>query len=381
MATQVPAQGPAAKPTKEELEIKKLQLEIEEKALGKQFYKTPSFWFSVITAIAATVGIAGQYVLSQAKFDRAAAEAKLAELDLRQSQEKSEKAKDEAKAADAKARQAVKEREEVQGKLTKAQQEVERLETQKQQELDQGSARQAIKKHNGEVAEVRDGGIGAYFKATSLSTQDLQELKSHFEKLPDFRTLNLTRVELTNEGLSQLADLGGLVELRLDGNRAISDVGLTCLGSFGRLQILGLGQTGLKNAGLAHLKALSELRELYLYDTAVSDEGMVHLIGLSNLRVLSLTNTRVSEGGLEQLKSLTQLTDVYLDGSLVTASGLAKVNGMRRLKLMSLDGRQITPSSLPHLKDLPDLEILYLRGEYRRQLPQALQRPTRGSSD
>jgi serralysin len=367
-----------AKPTKEELEIRKLQLEIEEKSVGQQFYKTPSFWFSVITAIAAIVGIVGQHFLSEAKFERSAAEAKLAELDKRQAEQKAEKAKDETKAAEAKtekandeakaayakAKEAAEETGVVQAKLSKAQKAITDLEAKNRLELDKGTAIEAIKAHKGNVGAPQGGGLGAYFYSTPLSKQDLQELTPRLEKLPDLRSLVLSHVGLTDEGLSALSNLSGLVELRVDGNSELSSDGLAPLHKLGSLQVLVLGQTGIKDPGLDHLKALLELRELSLSDTKVGDQGMAHLVGLANLHVLNLTNTQVSGRGLEQLKSLTQLTNLYLDGSSVTDSGLAQVTGLRRLKLLSLDDRQFTGPSLTNLKNLPDLESLILQGNF-----------------
>jgi len=66
---------------------------------------------------------------------------------------------------------------------------------------------------------------------------------------------------------------------------------------------VGLADTQVSDAGLAHLKGLTALEVLHLFGTQVSDAGLEHLKGLTALKQLTLHGTQVSDAGIEELEA------------------------------------------------------------------------------
>src|SRR5262249_4803406 len=97
-------------------------------------------------------------------------------------------------------------------------------------------------------------------------------------------------------------ELAGLEALDLQVTR-VTDVGLTSLSRFPRLQSLSLGGPGVTDAGMPRLRRLPQLRALVLWGSRVGDQGLRDLRGLGRLRALvSAYSDGVSEAGLAQLR-------------------------------------------------------------------------------
>jgi hypothetical protein len=94
--------------------------------------------------------------------------------------------------------------------------------------------------------------------------------------------------------MTQVACLGDLEALNLDGSKDVTDVGLADLEDLTQLLYLHLSESGVRDDGLAHLKGLRNLRTLDLNNTEVTDAGLAHLSGLSNLQELCLNGTIVT---------------------------------------------------------------------------------------
>jgi hypothetical protein len=150
--------------------------------------------------------------------------------------------------------------------------------------------------------------------------------------LTGLHNLVLRDTLVTDAGLSCLKTTGRLRVLDLDGAR-ITDIGLTYVADLASLRGLYLAATQITDTGLQALGRLKKLRELGLGQTGITDAGLVHLVGLTELRVLDLRGTRVSAAGLSLLRRLNKLQRLYLSGSE------GKSAGARELQL-----------ALPHLK-------------------------------
>ena len=68
------------------------------------------------------------------------------------------------------------------------------------------------------------------------------------------------------------------------------------------LRALDLGFTEVTDAGLSDVAELPTLEELELTQTAVTDAGLPHLRQLKKLRMLDLDRTEVTEGGIRDLR-------------------------------------------------------------------------------
>jgi hypothetical protein len=141
---------------------------------------------------------------------------------------------------------------------------------------------EAVKKLGGTVSrdEKAPGKpvVGVSFAgSTELTDKGLKEVAGALAALKDLKWLDLSRTQVTDTGLKEVAGLKGLQKLRLPA-------------------------TEVTDAGLKHLKKLKELRELDLSITKVSDKGVKELADLKTLRRLSLLGSGVTDKGFEELK-------------------------------------------------------------------------------
>lgn len=168
---------------------------------------------------------------------------------------------------------------------------------------------------------------GGFYQENALGPGWYVKLADKY-KLPVLkRPFALFSRAVTNE---DMAVVGRANTLRMVGLRdsEISDAGMAHLQGLTKLQGLGLSSTKIGDPGLAHLSGLTDLRELYLDGTKVSDAGLVHLKKLQNLQSLDLSGTEVTDAGLAHLKSLKGLTSLVLTRTRVTSEGVADLKSV-----------------------------------------------------
>lgn len=107
-----------------------------------------------------------------------------------------------------------------------------------------------------------------------VNDDDLRTLAGLEDKL---ERLNLSRTDISDEGLRRIAQMQRLEQLRLDSHR-ITDQGLAELAALKQLRFLHLLHAPIGDAGLAHLHALKQLESLYLDGTKVTDDGLARLL-------------------------------------------------------------------------------------------------------
>jgi hypothetical protein len=108
----------------------------------------------------------------------------------------------------------------------------------------------------------------------------------HLDGLEDsLLRINLSRTEITNDGLARLSHFPRLEQLRLASSR-IDDAGLLYLAELKHLRFLHLIDVPLSDAGLEHLHPLESLESLYLDGTRASDDAKSRLVeALPNVHV------------------------------------------------------------------------------------------------
>jgi len=105
-----------------------------------------------------------------------------------------------------------------------------------------------------------------------------------------------------------IADLGNAQLRRLDLSRTeITDEGLRRLASMEGLEYLDVSDTKITDSGLDVLTRMSRLTELRLRSTQITDRGIKMLAKCTNLEYLDLLETKVTYEGLPQLASLKRL--------------------------------------------------------------------------
>lgn len=90
------------------------------------------------------------------------------------------------------------------------------------------------------------------------------------------QNLNLSRTEVTDEGLAHVAEMTNLLRLDLS-NTSVSDAGLSYLSDLQRLRYLNLYGTRITDDGLNHLRGLPNLRQVYVWQTSITPDGAERL--------------------------------------------------------------------------------------------------------
>ncbi|MGI9430228.1 MAG: c-type cytochrome domain-containing protein [Bythopirellula sp.] len=86
---------------------------------------------------------------------------------------------------------------------------------------------------------------------------------------PQIHSLNLAKAQISDQGLTVVAQLKNLSKLHLE-NSSVTDSGLTHLSGLSRLQYLNLYGTQITDVGLQHVQSLAHLQKLYVWQTKVS---------------------------------------------------------------------------------------------------------------
>ena len=81
---------------------------------------------------------------------------------------------------------------------------------------------------------------------------------------------------------------------------------------------LNLSKTQITDAGITKLAQFKELRRLYLDNTKITDKALATIGKLANLEYLNLYGTEVTDAGVDQLKNLKNLQKLYLWKTKVT---------------------------------------------------------------
>lgn len=88
---------------------------------------------------------------------------------------------------------------------------------------------------------------------------------------------------------------------------------------------LGIVNTQMTDAGLAHLTRLKGVGRLDVSGTRISDAGLVHLLEMPGLGFLELRDTNVTDAGVETLAAMKALTNLDLSRTWVTDDGRKKL--------------------------------------------------------
>lgn len=184
---------------------------------------------------------------------------------------------------------------------------------------------------------------------------DLKEVKLNGNKdLSDLGLLarlhNLAKLEFTNtnvNSLNPIANLAKLVQLEATNTKVNT---LISLADLRNLKDLSVSSTNIKD--LSPLTQLKNLETLYIYNTQVID--LEPLRFLKSLKALYIYDTQVSD--LKPLSQLTNLEKIYAHNTKV--SDLTPLSNLLKLKTLFAHNTQIT--NLDPLSQLKSLETLYI---------------------
>ena len=207
---------------------------------------------------------------------------------------------------------------------------------------------------------------GPIFTPFSDSPLDANQALKQLAALTNLQRLSfslhfLPTYNVNDEGISYLATLTGLRELRLPQ----SLVKTPNFDAFAHLESLDLSDCpSFGDAGMAKLAGLKHLRRLYLRNDPVTDEGLRSLSGLPALEELDLYGTAVGDSGLGYLRNAVAIRKLNLLGANVSDAGVEILAGMPHLAELNLYRSQVSNSGLAKLaglKELSSLDVRYSR--------------------
>ncbi len=120
----------------------------------------------------------------------------------------------------------------------------------------------------------------------TIDDGDLEQLDGLEDLL---RRVNLSKTNISDEGLARLASMHKLIQLRLASDR-VSD------------------------EGLKHVAKMKELRHLHLIDAPITDQGLEHLCSLDKLESLYLDRTGATDAGAAGLQEGLPGVHLHVDG-------------------------------------------------------------------
>ncbi len=205
--------------------------------------------------------------------------------------------------------------------------------------------------------EANDAVTFLYFP---YGAEDISKLDPALQGLKNLYYLSFNGGRLGPDGLKCVRQMPSLKTL--DFSRCdIDDAGLTCLKDATQLEVVLLnGCPGLSDKGVAHLRGLKNLKCLDLRNESfsatepktprVTDAGLKHLAGLTKLDQLHLQGQHITDAGLEHLSGMTNLQMLTLSFAGVTDEGLKRLEGLKKLRGLHLYNTSVTPQGLAAFK-------------------------------
>ena len=114
------------------------------------------------------------------------------------------------------------------------------------------------------------------------------------------------------------------------GGAIVSDVGMKALQSLVNLHTLDLSRMEITAQGLEPLVKLPKLRRLNLWQsTRIDDRAGPHLLALKSVEILDLGDTSVTDALLGQLEAMKGLKVLFISGTKVTPEGVERFRKAR----------------------------------------------------
>jgi Leucine-rich repeat (LRR) protein len=210
----------------------------------------------------------------------------------------------------------------------------------------------------------------------------------HLAHLTGLKSLNISRTDITDNGMKYIANLKSLESLEMpnrvtdrgmvyvgqltslrrlyfndDGGSQVTNRGMRHLANLKNLEELALTGGRMGDAGLAYIKDLPKLYYLFIRGRQFGDNGMIHVKEISSLRMLVFHEgiAHITDAGLVHISQMPHLETLCLHGMEgVSDGGIAHLSKMPLLKRLNIDGSHITDKSMAYLEEVKSLEWLDL---------------------
>jgi len=159
---------------------------------------------------------------------------------------------------------------------------------------------------------------GVDFRGSWITDTDLRKLNQY----PHLTHLDLSVTRITDQGMQELKNLPGIVDLNLHFAEYVTD------------------------EGLAVVKGWKKLKRLNVHGTKISDTTLDHISGITTLESLNAGSAMVTDVGLERLSSLPNLKELTIGGNELGDAGLQALRQLPGLTYLDLAGRQGTDSNV-----------------------------------
>jgi hypothetical protein len=171
------------------------------------------------------------------------------------------------------------------------------------------------------IQHYRKGGYSITLSKEGKAALLLNPGISRLNYLDDYKSLNLSGTDVTDEELVYLDRLDGPFGLKL-ANTKVTDLGVAHLANLSNLCALDLSGTRITDASILHLTKLRDLCRLNLAGTCVTDKGLRFPTPPLELNMLDLRDTSISDAAIPQLTKLRYLHDLNLEGTRVSDAGI-----------------------------------------------------------
>jgi Protein kinase domain len=168
------------------------------------------------------------------------------------------------------------------------------------------------------------------FTPDPFVTDDLLLTLNH---LAGLRSLVLPACDISNEGLSYIANLPSLTELQL-------------------------GLTKVTGSGMTRMKWLKKLEKFQAFDMRDLSSFISAIQKSKSIRVLNLARNKFTTKDIQMLSGIPYLADLSLSNSNITDHDLAYLVKLKHLTDLNISACKITPAAIPYLEQMPMLQVL-----------------------
>ena len=159
---------------------------------------------------------------------------------------------------------------------------------------------------------------GVDLRSSWVTDTDLRKLL----QLPDLTHLNLSLTRITDQGMQELKNLRGIVELNLRFAELVTDEGLGAIKEWKKLKRLDVHGAKISDTTLDHIAGITTLESLNVGSAMVTDVGLERLAVLPNLKELTIGGNELGDVGLQALRQIPNLTYLDLSGRQGTDSNV-----------------------------------------------------------
>jgi hypothetical protein len=197
--------------------------------------------------------------------------------------------------------------------------------------------------------------VGIYIGGQGIRDAELQRLC----QIKTLEVLGLDEAPITDAGFAALNELKSLRTLMVGHTYTFNGVGVRCLKQINSLTHLEMGGSGVDDKGVAAICEMSQIKELVLRHDRYTRASLPLLAKMTNLEALEINpqwnaqNVIISD--LSALAPLQHLKDLNI-GNMVLPweNGLSVLKSLKELKTLRLYGNYISPDDLARAKaELP----------------------------